>query len=90
MANDIETVPVTLHLDSAIKAELDYLVKLHREHGAPNPQESVESLLQYVASAVADGSRRPGAWERGLLDSMGLVPDAAETEVYRAQYGAPE
>lgn len=90
MANSIKTVPVTLHLSPSLKAELDYLVKLHREHGAVNPQETIESLLEYVASAIADGSRRPGAWERSLLESMGLVPDTESAQVYRSQYGDPE
>lgn len=64
-------------------------MELHREHGAPNPQASVSELLAYAASAIADGSRRPGAWERELLKMMGLVPDTAALEVYRAQYGRP-
>lgn len=90
MRDKSNLVAVTLHLDPAIKAELDYLVALHQAHGAPNLKVSVESLMEYVASAVADGSRRPGAWERGLLESMGLVPDTEAAQVYRAKYGDPE
>lgn len=83
------TVPVTLNLSPGVKAELDYLIKLHRQNGAPNQYDSVESLLEYVASAVADGSRRPGAWERSIIESMGLVPECHELKTYRAQYGEP-
>lgn len=82
-------VPVTLNLPEGVKAELDYLVKLHNKHGAPNRFGTIESLLEYVASAVADGSRRPGSWERTIIEQMGLVPEIAELQVYRAQYGEP-
>lgn len=84
------TTTVTLQLDTDVKAELDYLVSLHVNHGAPNRFKSVERLLEYVASAVADGSRRPGAWERSLLEMMGLVPDSPVASVYRATYGEPQ
>ena len=79
-----------LDIDDGIASELKYLVDLHRQHGAPNPQDSVEHLLEYVASAVADGSRRPGAWERQVLEMMGLVPDAPEAGEYRGTYGRPD
>ena len=49
--------------------------------------DSVESLVNYVLSSVADGSRRPGSWERHLLEMMGLVVDSDEHHHYRAQYG---
>ncbi|XDJ36604.1 MAG: hypothetical protein V3Q69_13760 (plasmid) [Burkholderia sp.] len=69
--------------------ELEYMVELHRKHGAPNPQPSVQDLFAYVLASVAEGSRRPGAWERGLLEQMGLAADCAEHHTYRTHYGAP-
>lgn len=86
---NVAQIPVTLNLPEGVKAELDYLVKLHNEHGAPNRFNSIESLLEYVASAVADGSRRPGSWERTIVEQMGLIPDTAELLEYRTQYGEP-
>ena len=80
---------ITLQLAPSVMAELEYLIKLQARSGAPNPFTTVEELLSYVAGAVADGSRRPGAWERQLLDMMGLTPDAPEAQVYRAHYGEP-
>lgn len=80
---------VNFEIDEAVARELVYLVTLHQQHGAPNPQDSLESLLAYVASAIADGSRRPGSWERQLLEMMGLVPDTEEAHQYRSTYGAP-
>ena len=58
--------------------ELEYLVELHQRHGAPNTQASVDDLVAYVLASIADGSRRPGAWERQLLELMGLVAESEE------------
>jgi len=81
---------IEIELHEGVAAELAYMVELHKEHGAANAQDSVESLLAYVASAIADGSRRPGAWERTCLDMMGLVADTDEHRYYRSQYGRPK
>lgn len=70
--------------------ELEYIVQLHVAHGAPNPQDSVESLVNYILASVADGSRRPGAWERSMLEMMGLVANGEEHSHYRANYGPAE
>ena len=51
--------------------ELEYMVELHQQYGAPAKRESVEALVNYVLANVADGSRRPGAWERKLLERQG-------------------
>lgn len=77
-------------IDPAVLKELHYIVELHSKHGAANPFEDVEGLIAYVLSAVADGSRRPGAWERSMLESMGLVAHCDEHEQYRPGYGAVE
>jgi hypothetical protein len=69
--------------------ELEYMVELHQDCGAPNPIDSVEDLVSYVLASIADGSRRPGAWERQLLEMMGLVADCDEHYIYRSQYGNP-
>lgn len=67
--------------------ELEYLVELHQRHGAPNTQASVDDLVAYVLASIADGSRRPGAWERQLLELMGLVAESEEHQQYRSHYG---
>lgn len=78
-----------LTLDREVLKELRYIVDLHRKHGAANPFDNVECLIAYVLASVADGSRRPGAWERSMLESMGLVAYCDEHEQYRARYGDP-
>jgi hypothetical protein len=71
--------PLVIEIDAGVRKELEYLVELHARYGAPNPVPSVEALVGYVLAAVADGSRRPGAWERQMLEQMGLVADAPST-----------
>lgn len=78
-----------IEISDAVASELAYMADLHREHGAPNAQPSVADLVGYVLMAVADGSRRPGSWERELLERMGLVADCDEHHQYRATYGRP-
>lgn len=69
--------------------ELEYMIELYQLSGAPNPFENVEDLVGFILASVADGSRRPGAWERQLLEMMGLVADCDEHHDYRANYGNP-
>ncbi|RNE89378.1 hypothetical protein EBL85_16340 [Marichromatium sp. AB32] len=76
-------------LPEHLLSELEYLVQLHRSCGAPNRIGSVDELLEYLVQCVADGSRRPGSWERDVLCQMGLVADCDEHHVYRDRYGSP-
>lgn len=81
---------IEIEIPDGVAAELQYLIELHRDSGSANAHENIESLLVYLATAIADGSRRPGAWERTVLNMMGLTADADEHHVYRAKYGRPE
>jgi hypothetical protein len=76
-------------IDNCVLTELQHIVDLHRKHGAPNPFDDVEGLVGFVLACVADGSRRPGAWERTVLEAMGLVADCPEHHLHRADCGAP-
>jgi hypothetical protein len=76
-------------INDEVERELAYIVALHQEHGAPNPMDSVERLVAYVLTSVADGSRRPGSWERQMLTRMGLVADCSAHHETRPEYGAP-
>ncbi len=78
-----------IEINPHVLKELEYLVELHQDGGASNPMRSVEDLVGFVLASVADGSRRPGAWERQLLEMMGLVADCDEHHIYRNQYGKP-
>ena len=78
-----------VNIEPDVLKELQHMVDLHRRHGAPNPCDTVEGLVRYVLSAVADGSRRPGSWERSLLESMGLVAQCEEHSLYCCEYGPP-
>jgi hypothetical protein len=81
---------MNVEINPSVLAELEYLVELHGKHGAPNPVGSVEDLVEYVLDSIADGSRRPGSWERELLNMMGLVANTPEHAAYRSEYGRPK
>ncbi len=81
---------IKIDIDECILKEFEYVVKLHKEHGAISPVSGVEELIKVVLSSVADGSRRPGSWERQMLESMGLVADCDDHHLYRNFYGSPE
>ncbi|MFD1244002.1 hypothetical protein ACFQ3H_02315, partial [Paralysiella testudinis] len=76
-----------LPLPDAYASEFLYMAELL------NKEAAYPRLYQYiiyqVLYAAADGSRRPGGWERGLLERMGLVADCPEHQVYRAEFGRP-
>jgi hypothetical protein len=82
------TKPNQVHPD--VHKELEYLVELHQQYGATNTISSVEDLVSYVLVIVAEGSRRPGAWERNVLEIMGLVAECDEHHRYRSCYGKPD
>jgi hypothetical protein len=80
----------TVEIHPEVLKELQYIVALHKENSAPKQMATVEDLASFVLASIADGSRRPGAWERQLLTMMGLVADCTEHEQYRSNYGAPD
>ena len=82
---------IELHLDEDTYRELQYLVDLQQRYrdSVPMAQGSVADLLVYLAAAMADGSRRPGAWERQILEMTGQLPQCGELAHYRAAYGDP-
>ncbi|MBH3156836.1 hypothetical protein I5P92_13790 [Serratia ureilytica] len=70
-----------------IARELAYMLKLQQTCDAAVQFENVDGLIHYILASIADGSRRPGSWERGLLVQLGLVANCDEHQVYRAHYG---
>ena len=80
---------ITIKLSEPVLSELEFLVETHRTHGAVTPCEDVAELISYVMGCIADGSRRPGSWERQLLEMMGIVGASPWLEHYRSQYGKP-
>ncbi len=70
-----------------ITSELAYMLKLQQTCGAAVQFENVDGLIHYILASIADGSRRPGSWERGLLVLLGRVAQSEERLVYRAHYG---
>jgi hypothetical protein len=79
-----------IEIDDSVASELSYMLDLLRSDSHPVDFRDVEHLFGYILSCVADDSRRPGSWERGMLQSMGLVADCDAHYLYRARYGRPE
>jgi len=75
-------------IDDGVLKELEYMVSLHQQYGAPAACKNVPDLVTYILTSMADGSRRPGSWERQMLEMMGLVADCPEHNEYRVHYGA--
>jgi len=79
--------PMMVEVDERIYAEFEYMSELMKRDGR---KEMASEIIAYVLASIADGSRRPGAWERQMLVSMGLVSEQPEHHVYRDRYGKPE
>lgn len=80
---------IEIEINSDVINELNYIVELHKAHRALSPMTNIEQLINYILAHIADGSRRPGSWERGLLESMGLIAECQEHRNYRTRYGKP-
>ena len=79
-----------IEIEENILTEFEYMLELFKKYGSahdPHGDLTTEELISYILSSIAAGSRRPGSWERGMLDAMGLVADCEEHYVYRSQYG---
>lgn len=80
---------ISVQIDAAVYSEFVYMCELAAEHGSGAGYTDPSQLIAYVLSSVADGSRRPGSWERQMLEMMGLVADCDAHYEYRSSYGNP-
>lgn len=86
----VESRPlVSVQIDAAVYSEFVYMCELATENGSCAGYTDPSQLIAYVLSSVADGSRRPGSWERQMLEMMGLVADCDAHYEYRASFGNP-
>lgn len=82
-------VTLTIEIDSIVNDELDYIVKtLQAENNYY--ADSKEKAIAYLCESWADAGRRPGSWERGTFQALGLVPDDKNFNHYRHYYGDPK
>ena len=80
---------ISVQIDAAVYSEFVYMCELAEKHGSNSGYLQPDRLIAYVLSSVADGSRRPGSWERQILEVMGLVVDCDEHYEYRSSFGNP-
>ena len=79
---------VSVEVDRSVYAEFEYLSMLLK--GDSELLETPTDIINVILTAFADGSRRPGSWERDMLDSVGLISNRPEHQVYRQEYGEPK
>ena len=80
----------TFEVSDAVFSEFEYMSKLLNKGDDNFTYETPEEIISFVLSSVADGSRRPGSWERQMLQMMGIVASADEHSEYRDAYGEPK
>jgi hypothetical protein len=82
----------TIEISDDIYSEFQYICQLLKENRALkfDLYDTPEKIISHVLSSIADGSRRPGSNERGMLENLGLVADCDEHQVYRQTYGKPD
>lgn len=78
-----------IELNPQLASEFQYIFDLLQLSG-DDAFASPEHLINYVLRAIADGSRRPGSWERSVIYQLGIVADHPLHHVYRATYGEPK
>jgi hypothetical protein len=78
-----------IEIDDDVLEEFRYILELRKANDTDDKEQTLDSLVNQVLYNVADGSRRPGAWEREMLNMMGLVVECEEHQQYRSKYGKP-
>ena len=79
---------IEIEIDDSVKAELDYIM-MFADKDKNFYYEDIGSVLSYLATAWADAGRRPGSWERGCFNQLGLIPECDQLNYYRQRYGDP-
>jgi hypothetical protein len=80
--SELEQGCLNVELSDYDREELDRIIQYHQESDAPNEFHSLNDLATYVLSAIADGSRRPGSWERSIIESLGIVASHPDHQVH--------
>ncbi len=62
-----------IEIGEYIVKEFNYLIELHQQHGPSTNLQSVEQLVGFILSSIADGSRRLATNEKSLTIFYALV-----------------
>ncbi len=79
-----------IEIDDAVCSELDYMVTLLKKSNSYQEFNAAQDLINYALRSIANGSCRPGSWEREMINSLGLVANCYEHQIYREDYGEPK
>lgn len=87
-------IKLEILLPKHVADELSYMVNLINEAGSISIEKdsnlTVEDLTKHILNHIADGSRRPGSWERQILEMLGIAVDDPRHSIYRQNYGDPQ
>ncbi len=78
-----------IEIDNAVHSELEYMLTLLKKSNSYQEFNTPQDLINYALRSIADGSCRPGSWEREMINSLGLVANCYEHQIYREEYGEP-
>ncbi len=63
-----------IKINPDIKTSLIDIVQLHKKYSAPNPQNNINDLVNFILGSAIDGFNNSGSWERDFVQKMGLIP----------------
>lgn len=69
----MKQLAITINPD--IEKSLTEILENHQKFGAPNPQENMNELVNFILGSVVDGFNRFGCWEREFVNKLGLLPN---------------
>ncbi|MGZ6393928.1 MAG: hypothetical protein ACXWQA_07010 [Pseudobdellovibrionaceae bacterium] len=80
-----------IEISGGLYSEFEYLHELLKKGSSSGLEfDTPQELIAYALCSIANGSRRPVSWERGMLESMGLVASCPEHFEYRQAYRKPK
>lgn len=63
-----ERIEVTIEADAV--EQIDQLRRSYAVGGTPKNPVSLQAVLNHLVQSVADGVRRPGSWERDVVERL--------------------
>jgi hypothetical protein len=65
----------SISINPDIKTSLIDILQMHKKYSAPNPQNNINDLVNFILGSAVDGFNRSGSWEHEFVQKMGLIPN---------------
>ena len=79
-----EQSKIRVGINAGIYKKLETLFEEQLKYGCPNRRDSINGMINSILGAVVDGVERSGSWERGMVESMGLIPNDNPLEGWKS------